>query len=209
MLEEIKVIVISEPMIGPSIRSILENSKRFKIIHEVSTTSEALSQLPTDYDQVITTLYKPDIDKLIDIHVLRCHFNSAKFLVLTDYLHQAVLTYLYHIGVNACLPSKSEQKDFDEALFEINAHEIFVSECLANYLLAPKDSPFVSLSLKQMKIAFLLLANYSLEHISHKLHLNKNSLAKSKKILFNKLEIPNEESLIQLATEDGLLMAKH
>ncbi len=207
------MLVDDHDLVRTGIRHLLHDyaENRIKVIAEASTGEDAL-QLAREHspDVVLMDVNMPGIGGFEATRRLMQTDPSSKVIVLTVHAEGPFPKRLLEAGASGYLTKGCDVAEMVRAIERVVHGERYIAAEIAQQLAlgmlpGSEDSPFDSLSQREMQILLMLTQGHKPHVISDKLHLSPKTVSTYKSRLLDKLKVKSDFELIKLAIQHGML----
>jgi len=138
------------------------------------------------------------------------HNPDIKVIALTVHADEPYPSRFLQAGASGYLTKGTGVNEMVKAIRQVNSGQRYISAEIAQQLaLKPfkpdNDSPFDTLSEREMQVMLMITAGDKVQHISDTLCLSPKTVNSYRYRLFDKLEIDNDVSLTHLAIRHGII----
>ncbi len=204
------VIVDDHPIVRQGLIAVLSEYPDLQVCGEAATIVEALKLIDTEHpDLAIIDLSLADGSGLDLIKQIHCRPIPTKMLVLSmsDESHYA--ERVLRAGAMGYLHKQEARKKLIDAIHQVLAGNIFVSEAMNNRLLQQAitgkqpliQSPLTTLSNRELEVFELLGQGLDSHEIADRLHVGVKTVETHRHRMKDKLELKSSLELVRHATE--------
>ncbi|PKP14805.1 MAG: DNA-binding response regulator [Bacteroidetes bacterium HGW-Bacteroidetes-23] len=184
------------------VKELYENATVFQVENFV-TILEVLKNHPIDV--LILDINFPDGNSITIVPEVKKLYPNIKIMIFSAFDESIHALRFFNAGANGYLNKLSEEEEIKQAITTLVNEGKFISavtkeKILNSYLLGKKINPIEHLSGREIEIARLLVKGYGNLEISNALNIQKTTVSTYKKRIFEKLQIDNLASLIELFT---------
>jgi len=205
----IKVLVVDDhDLIRAGIARMLLDDGGIDVIGEVGSGEEAVDAVrSTCPDVVLMDLKMPGIGGLEATRRIKRHCENTQVVVVTACIDDPYPTHVLDSGASAYVSKSSHISEMIRAIKSVYKGGRYISSDIAQAmaLSKPSDSPFESLSERELQIAMMIMDCQKVQIISDKLCLSPKTVNSYRYRLFEKLGINSDVELTLLAVRNGLL----
>lgn len=203
------MLVDDHDLVRAGFRMILERQPDIQVVGEASNAEEGLAkirkQLPTI---ALVDVHMPGMGGLeMTERVLRSH-QRTKVIVITAIQDAHFSRRLLDAGAHGYLTKTCGAEELVEAVRKVAAGQRYLGAAVAQQLalatLEGDQSPFDSLSDREMEVAMLLAQGKGLTTIGKSLNLSAKTVSTYKQRLMKKLQVDQVVSLAYLMAAHGL-----
>lgn len=173
-------------------------------LDDVRTGADMMKALKNGgYQMAIIDLHLVDGDTLHLIADLTQLYPQLGILVFSGNPEELYAQKLYRLGVKGCLNKQSSDAEVLEAIRQVLAGKIFLSDRFKDIITnrqygVAASNPFESLSHREMEVLNLLIEGKRTSEMSRELNLQPSTIATYKMKMFSKLGVANVPQLIKL-----------
>lgn len=184
------------------IKELYESAVVFQV-ENFTSIFEVLKNNPIDV--VILDINFPDGNSITILPELKKLYPELRIMIFSAFDEAIHALRFFNAGANGYLNKLSEEEEIRAAITTLVEEGKFISaitkeKILNSYLLGKKINPIEHLSGREIEIARLLVKGYGNLEISNALNIQKTTVSTYKKRIFEKLQIDNLASLIELFT---------
>jgi two-component system, NarL family, invasion response regulator UvrY len=191
-------------------RSLLEKQPGLKVVAEASDGAEAYrlfkEVLP---DLVIMDLTMPGLGGIEAIRRIRQREPSARILVFTMHQNSAYAVQAIKAGARGFVTKCSPPEALVVAVYDVLKGRIALSADINHELaqthLSKRPSAADVLTPREFEILRMLLEEKSAEEIAETLHLSPKTVANTRYLIKEKLDVRSDIELVWLSLRQGLL----
>jgi len=167
-------------------------------MHEVSTCNSLMSELlKKKYTHLILDIILSDGNTLEVIPSIRRVYPQLAIMMFSMQAAEIYGEAVKQYGINYFLPKASGEEEMLQMLQRFLKNEAPPKQ---NHLSQHLDTPFSSLSPRELEILHYLLKGAGTKKIGETLNLKKNTVSTMKSRIFEKTKAANLKELIELAT---------
>lgn len=205
------MLVDDHALVRAGLRRILEAGGGMEVIAEAKSGEEALSFarecLP---DVVLMDINMPGMGGLEATRRLTQHYPGLKILAVSMHLREPYPSQILGAGAIGYLSKDCPAEEVLNAVKQVAAGRRYITPEVAGNLAASLmhtgiESPFSSLSQREMQVVMMVLNGHNVREISDQLHLSPKTVSTYRHRLFEKLRVDNDVELTRLAMRFGLL----
>jgi len=204
------MLVDDHALVRAGLRRILE-AGGLQVIAEAKSGEEALSFarecLP---DVVLMDINMPGMGGLETTKRLTQHYPGLKVLAVSMHLREPYPSQILGAGAVCYLSKDCPAEEVLNAVKQVAAGRRYITAEVAGNLAASllttgTESPFSSLSQREMQVVMMVLGGNNVRQISDQLHLSPKTVSTYRYRLFEKLGVGNDVELTKMAIRHGLL----
>lgn len=205
------MIVDDHDLVRAGIRSLLAGVTGIKVIAEASSGEEAIKVAKDKHPQVILMDVKmPGIGGLEATRRILRAAPDAKVIALTVYGGEPFPSKLLQAGAMGYLTKGSDAEEMVQAILAVQHGKRYLSPEVAQQLALKHvtddaNSPFDSLSEREMQVMLMIVNGQKVQEISDKLCLSPKTVNSYRYRLFEKLSVNSDVELTHLAIRHGIL----
>lgn len=211
----IRVIVVDDhQLVRIGTRRLLEDIPGIEIVADAGSGEEAVELVKRHKpDVVLMDIQMPGIGGLeATRRCLRAH-PEVKVLAVTIYEDEPYPSKLLNVGAAGYLTKKADVDEMLLAIRKVVSGQRYISAEIAQQLaLRPysesENSPFESLSSREMQITLMVIMGHKVQEISEKLSLSPKTVNSYRYRVFEKLGLKNDVGLTKLAIKHGIIDAE-
>ena len=202
----IKVLIVDDhALVRMGIRRLLEDLPDINVVAEAENGEVALVLVKQHQpDVVLLDMKMPGIDGWEVTRRLQKSNPQVKIIALTALTTELLPSRVLQLGAMGYLTKESSPADMADAIRKVYQGQLYLSAEVAqkmaiSSLQAPKDSPFDSLSEREMQVMFMITKGMTVAEISERLFLSTKTVNGYRYRMFEKLQIKNDVELAHLA----------
>jgi len=211
----IKVLIVDDhELIRTGISRLLADFDKINIVGEVSSGEDAVSLARKERpDVVLMDADMPGIGGLEATRRLVRYDPDIKVIAVTVYNEEPYPTKFMQSGAAGYLTKGADIKEIVTAIRQVNSGKRYITPEVAQEMalkaLNPGDeSPFDSLSEREMQVMFMITQGQKVPDISEKLFLSPKTINSYRYRLFEKLNIENDVELTHMAIRYGVIKSE-
>lgn len=211
----IKVLIVDDhELIRTGISRLLADFDKINIVGEVSCGEEAVSLARKERpDVVLMDADMPGIGGLEATRRLVRYDPDIKVIAVTVYKEEPYPTKFMQSGAAGYLTKGADIQEIVTAIRQVNSGKRYITpdvaqEMALNALNPGDESPFDSLSEREMQVMFMITQGQKVPDISEKLFLSPKTVNSYRYRLFEKLNIENDVELTHMAIRYGVIKSE-
>lgn len=211
------MLVDDHDLVRTGIRRLVNDVDGFNVVAEASTGEEAIT-LARQFDDlhvVLMDINMPGIGGLEATKKL-LHYNpDLKIIGVTMHDDDIFPQRLLKAGAKGYLTKGSAIDEIVHAIREVMANRHYICPDIAQQLaiaqaLPKDDSPFESLSERELQVMLMLMSGDKVNSISSKLSLSPKTISTYRHRLYTKLGVQNDMELAKMVIQHGIVsQTKH
>ena len=209
----IKVLLVDDhDIVRTGIRMVLEKMSGIKIVGESQDGYDALEQVKNSKpDVVLLDVNMPRMSGLEATRKIIDQDPYVRIIILTIHADNPYPRQLLDAGAQGYLTKGCAAEELEAAIKKVYAGQKYVGADIAQQMAlsmlpgGAKDSPFDTLTNREMEVMMLLVRGKKAKEIGHMLGLNDKTVATYKYRILEKLDIQNEVKLTHMAIRHGIL----
>ncbi len=206
------IIVDDHELVRAGIKQILANAKGINVIAEANNGSDAIQLIRQhNPDIVLLDLKLPDLSGLEVTEKLMRTNPDLKIIVVTSVTNDLFPFRLLQAGASGYMTKNSTQDEIINAIQSVKSGKRYISPQIANQLVLSKmagkrkESPFDTLSNKEMEVMLMVCRGLSVKVIAEKLHLSPKTINSYRYRIFEKLDVNNDIEMMLQAIRYGVV----
>lgn len=212
----IKLLLVDDhDIVRTGLRMVIEKMSGIKIVGEAKDGQQAIDMVAElKPDVILMDINMPNISGLEATRKITEADPYVRIIILTIHAQNPYPKQLLDAGANGYLTKGCAAEELESAIRKVYGGQRYVGTDIAQQMalsMLPggnKDSPFDSLTNREIEVAMLLVRGKKARQIGKILILNEKTVATYKYRILEKLELDNEVQLTHLAIRHGLLDAK-
>ncbi|MGD8593429.1 MAG: UvrY/SirA/GacA family response regulator transcription factor [Gammaproteobacteria bacterium] len=208
----IKVTIVDDhELVRTGIIRILKDEPDLEVVAEASSGEEAI-QLVKQYrpDVVLMDVNMPGIGGFEATRKLIQMYPDLKVIVVTIHVDDPFPSRMLQAGAMGYLTKGCGVEEIINAIREVNTGRRYISADVAQHLalkLMPggEESPFDSLSPRELQVMLMLTQGTKVQEISDKLCLSPKTVSTYRHRLYDKLGVSSDVALTRLAMRYGMV----
>ena len=208
----IKVIVVDDhDLVRTGIKMILHNAPGVSVVGEATTGEDAIKiAKTTPHDVILLDIMMPGIGGLGATSRLKRICPESRILIVTVCNNDHLPSKLLQAGAAGYLTKGASQQEILKAIKTVYTGQLYLSQEIANMLAVKHlndkgDSPFESLSERELQVSLMIASGVKVQDISEMLHLSPKTVNSYRYRVFEKTGVENDVSLALLAMRHGLV----
>ena len=208
----IKVLIVDDhALVRMGIRRLLEDLPDITVVAEAENGEIALSLVKQHQpDVVLLDMKMPGIDGWEVTRRLQKSNPNSKIIALTALTTELLPSRVLQLGAMGYLTKESSPEDMADAIRKVYKGQLYLSAEVAqkmaiSSLQAQKESPFDSLSEREMQVMFMITSGMSVADISERLFLSTKTVNGYRYKMFEKLAVKNDVELAYLALKHRII----
>lgn len=212
MVEMIKVMLVDDhDLVRTGIKRLLEDHPNIKIVGEATSGEQALDQVSeNDPDVVLMDINMPGIGGLEATRKLLQRKPMLKIIVVTMHEDDMFAQRFLKAGAMGYLTKGAKVDEILQAVQAVMANQRYLSPAIAqqialSQMTEEENSPFDSLSERELQVLLMMMDGQSISAISEKLCLSPKTVSTYRTRLYAKLGVQNDIELARLALQHGVV----
>ncbi|AXF76162.1 UvrY/SirA/GacA family response regulator transcription factor [Erwinia tracheiphila] len=209
------LLVDDHELVRAGIRRILEDIKGFQVVGEVNCGEDAVKWCRTNpVSVVLMDMNMPGIGGLEATRKIVRYNPDVKIIMLTIHTENPLPARVMQAGAAGYLSKGAAPQEMVNAIRQVNAGQRYIATDIAQQMalsqIEPQkaDSPFDSLSDRELQIMLMITKGQKVADISEQLSLSPKTVNSYRYRMFSKLNISGDVELTHLAIRHGLLNAE-
>lgn len=211
-MSTLKVLLVDDhDLVRTGIKLMLQSLPYITIVGEGRTGEEA-ARLAREIkpDLVLMDINMPGVGGIEATRKLLRINPATKVLVITIYNDELFPTRLFQAGATGYLTKDASMEEMVTAIKAVSTGQRYISPSVASQLalssLTKKtESPFESLSERELQILLMIARGVSPRQIAEQLHLSPKTINSYRYRIFHKLAITSDVEMTLLAIKHGLV----
>lgn len=202
----IKVLIVDDhALVRMGIRRLLDDLPDMAVIAEAANGETALTLVKTHHpDVVLLDMKMPGIDGWEVTRRLKKSNPDIKVIAVTSMTAEPLPSRVLQLGAMGYLTKESGAEEMAAAIRKVYMGERYVSAEVAqkmafNSLQMSTESPFDSLSKREMQVMFMITSGLSMQDMVDRLFLSSKTINGYRYRMFEKLAVKNDVELTYLA----------
>ena len=199
-------------LVRTGIKLILETTQNIKVIGEADSGEEAVEWCrKRQCDVILMDMVMPGIGGLEATKKILRYNPDAKIIVLTIQTEEPYPTKIMQAGASGFLTKGAEPDEMIKAIKDVAAGKRFISPsvaqqiALSNVSSIDTESPFKSLSERELQITEMSAKGLKAGDIADKLNLSPKTVNSYRYRIFDKLNLKGDVELTRLAIRCGIV----
>ena len=209
---QIKVLIVDDhALVRMGVRRLLEDLPDMLVVAEAENGEMALSLVKTHApDVVLLDMKMPGIDGWEVTRRLKKSHPDIKVIAVTAMSSDLLPSRILQLGAMGYLTKESDANEMASAIRKVFVGERYLSakvaqEMAINSLDDTDDSPFSSLTEREMQVMLMITNGLNMQDMIDRLFLSAKTINAYRYRMFGKLEITNDVELTYLAMKHGLI----
>lgn len=205
------VLVDDHELVRTGFRMILAQQREIEIVGEASDGEEGLALIRSEApDVALVDVHMPRLSGIELTDRVRKHRLGTRIVILTVVTDAPFPRRLIEAGASGYLTKGCAADELVRAVRQVAGGRRYLSPDIAELLALDSldggaQSPFETLSARELDVAMMLARGQEMQTIATKLNLSAKTVATYKYRLFEKLGIENPVALAHLARAHGLV----
>ncbi|RQM38122.1 UvrY/SirA/GacA family response regulator transcription factor [Erwinia psidii] len=206
------LLVDDHELVRAGIRRILEDIKGFQVVGEANCGEEAVKWCRSNpVNVVLMDMNMPGIGGLEATRKIVRYNPGIKIIMLTIHTENPLPARVMQAGY---LSKGAAPQEVVNAIRQVNAGQRYIASDIAQQMalsqIEPQktDSPFDSLSERELQIMLMITKGQKVADISEQLNLSPKTVNSYRYRMFSKLNISGDVELTHLAIRHGLFNAE-
>ena len=199
-------------LVRTGIKLILETTQNIKVIGEADSGEEAVDWCrKRQCDVILMDMVMPGIGGLEATKKILRYNPDAKIIVLTIQTEEPYPTKIMQAGASGFLTKGAEPDEMIKAIKDVAAGKRFISPsvaqqiALSNVSSIDTESPFKSLSERELQITEMIAKGLNAGDIADKVNLSPKTGNSYRYRIFDKLNLKGDVELTRLAIRCGIV----
>lgn len=205
------MIVDDHTLVRMGIRRLLEDLADMEVVAEADSGEAALSLVKLHQpDVILLDMKMPGIDGWeVTRRITKSH-PQVKVIVVTAMCAEPFPSRILQLGAMGYLTKESGAEEMACAIRRVVKGEKYLSAEIAqkmaiNSLQASQESPFESLSEREMQVMLMITSGMTVQDIADRLFLSTKTINGYRYRMFEKFAIKNDVELTYLAIKHGVI----
>lgn len=208
----IKVLIVDDhALVRMGIRRLLDDLPDMQVVAEAENGEIALALVKTHLpDVVLLDMKMPGIDGWEVTRRLKKSNPDVKIIAVTAMSSDLLPSRVLQLGAMGYLTKESGAEEMARAIRAVYGGERYLSakvaqEMVINSLDDSPESPFSSLTEREMQVMFMITSGLSMQDMVDRLFLSAKTINCYRYRMFEKMDIKNDVELTYLAMKHGLI----
>lgn len=208
----IKVLIVDDhALVRMGIRRLLEDMHDVEVIADAESGEQALLLVKAHFpDVVLLDMKMPGIDGWEVTRRLKKSHPEIKVIAVTAMSTDPLPTRILQLGAMGYLTKESGAEEMAAAIRMVTQGKKYLSAEIAqkmaiNSLQEKKNSPFDSLSEREMQVMLMITSGMNVPEIAERLFLSPKTINGYRYRMFEKLAISNDVELTYLAMKHRVI----
>lgn len=209
------LLVDDHELVRAGIRRILEDIKGIKVVGEASCGEDAVKWCRTNaVDVVLMDMSMPGIGGLEATRKIARSTADVKIIMLTVHTENPLPAKVMQAGAAGYLSKGAAPQEVVSAIRSVYSGQRYIASDIAQQMalsqIEPEktESPFASLSERELQIMLMITKGQKVNEISEQLNLSPKTVNSYRYRMFSKLNIHGDVELTHLAIRHGLCNAE-
>lgn len=205
------MLVDDHDLVRTGIKLMLDDVSGIKVVAEASSGEEAV-KLGRDLKPhvVLMDVKMPGIGGFEATRKLIRIDPDVKVLVVSTCENDVYPSRLLQVGAAGYLTKGSSMDEMVKAIRAVHAGQRYISPEIASrlafkHVTDQEDSPFETLSERELQVMLMITKGMKVQDIAEKLHLSPKTVNSYRYRIFEKLNVKNDVELTLLAIRHGLI----
>lgn len=203
----IKVLIAdSHPIVRIGIKEVLDSTKEFEVVADVSTTTELFDVLTNNItpDVVMLEMDIPEINGIATLRKIKQEYPSIKVLIFSGQSEDVYALSTIRAGAFGYLSKNADLDYIVSAVKKVSNGDMFITNELAQRLAFDEGTQkprrfFRKLSTREVEVLKMLASGKRNKEVAQGLNLNEKTVSTYKARLMRKLNVDNLVDLLQQA----------
>lgn len=198
------IVADDHTIVRQGVAFILKGIHKNSCIYQLANFSEIIKRInTTPIDLLVLDISFPDGTSLNIIPTIKKIQPSIKILIFSAYDENIYAIRYLNAGANGYLSKLSDEDEIKLAIKSVLNNGKYISKniqekIMDTYIFNKPKNPLEQLSNREIEIAKLLVEGFSNIDICNSLNIQKSTVSTYKNRIFEKLDIDNLSSLIQI-----------
>lgn len=209
------LLVDDHELVRAGIRRILEDVKGINVTGEVSCGEDAVKWCRTNpVDVVLMDMNMPGIGGLEATRKIARSSSDIKVIMLTVHTENPLPAKVMQAGAAGYLSKGAAPQEVINAIRSVKAGQRYIASDIAQQMALSQiepdktQSPFSTLSERELQIMLMITKGQKVNEISEQLNLSPKTVNSYRYRMFSKLNIHGDVELTHLAIRHGLCSAE-
>ncbi len=203
-----KILLVDDhAILSDGVRSLLER-EAYEVIFQADTAERALEFVKeSEVELLITDFNMPGMDGLSLIHLVKRISQNTKIIVLSMHDEVHLVKEILKAGVNGYVLKKDTRKELLQAIREVQAGKVFLSNDINKMLIVNLQNPDEGklLTDREREILKLVAREFTNKRIAEELFISERTVETHRKNIFRKTKTNSLVGLIKFAYANNLI----
>jgi len=202
------MLVDDHDLVRTGVKRLLEDQGGFTIVAEATNGEEALSLArKTDPQVVLMDINMPGISGLEATPKLLRHNPDLKIIIVSMHTDELFPQRVLKAGAMGYLTKGSRIEEIVHAIAEVLANRHYITPEIAQRMALSQagESPFESLSSRELQVLLLMMEGKKIADISETLNLSPKTVSTYRHRIHDKVGVKTDVELARLAMFHGLI----
>ncbi|MGB4973237.1 MAG: response regulator transcription factor [Cyclobacteriaceae bacterium] len=203
-----KILLVDDhTILSDGVKSLLEK-KDYEVVFQADSAERALDFLKkNEVDLMITDFNMPGMDGLSLIHLVKRINQNVKIIVLSMHDEVHLVKEILKAGVNGHVLKKDTQNELLQAIREVQAGKVFLSNDINRLLIVNLQNPDEGklLTDREREILKLIAREFTNKQIAEELFISERTVETHRKNIFKKTATTSLVGLIKFAYANNLI----
>jgi DNA-binding NarL/FixJ family response regulator len=203
-----KVLLVDDhAILSDGVKSLLEKED-YEVVFQADSAERALEFLKGNVaDLLITDFNMPGMDGLSLIHLVKRINQNIKIIVLSMHDEVHLVKEILKAGVNGYVLKKDTQNELLQAIREVQAGKVFLSNDINKMLIVNLQNPDEGklLTDREREILKLIAREFTNKQIAEELFISERTVETHRKNIFKKTGTNSLVGLIKFAYANNLI----
>ncbi|MFZ1806043.1 MAG: response regulator transcription factor [Cyclobacteriaceae bacterium] len=203
-----KILLVDDhTILSDGVKSLLEK-KDYEVVFQADSAERALDFLKkNEVDLMITDFNMPGMDGLSLIHLVKRINQNVKIIVLSMHDEVHLVKEILKAGVNGYVLKKDTQNELLQAIREVQAGKVFLSNDINRLLIVNLQNPDEGklLTDREREILKLIAREFTNKQIAEELFISERTVETHRKNIFKKTATTSLVGLIKFAYANNLI----
>jgi len=207
-----KILLVNEYNLArEGIRHLLLDNKMISSVETAANSSEAIHGAKEQQPDIVIMDLGGEHLSVFDVtRRMLANNKQLKIIVLTSQFDEPFPSRVLQAGAIACLGRKSSVNDLFSAIKAARLGKRYVSTDVAKGMSqqitkTEHDTPFMSLSNRELQIMFMFVSGLKVQEIANKLCLSPKTVSTYRYRIFSKLDVRGDVEMTHMALRYGVL----
>lgn len=213
--EKRTMVIVTHELVRAGIRRILEDIKGIKVVGEACCGEDAVKWCRTNaVDVVLMDMNMPGIGGLEATRKIARSTADIKVIMLTVHTENPLPAKVMQAGAAGYLSKGAAPQEVVSAIRSVYSGQRYIASDIAQQMAlsqiepAKTETPFASLSERELQIMLMITKGQKVNEISEQLNLSPKTVNSYRYRMFSKLNIHGDVELTHLAIRHGLCNAE-